>query len=144
MAGEEAPIKPDQAPPAAWEPAVPRFRPLHLVLSWVVTAASVYIASGLFVGVQLEEPASAFLVAAVIGVANAVLPPLIAALRLPFTLILGFVLVLLIDAGALMLAHLAFPDNVRVDSFGDAVLAAIVIAAAMIVLTGTAGTNDDD
>ena len=144
MAGEEAPIRPDQAPPAAWEPAVPRFRPLHLVLSWVVTAASVYIASGLFVGVQLEEPASAFLVAAVIGVANAVLPPLIAALRLPFTLILGFVLVLLIDAGALMLAHLAFPDNVRVDSFGDAVLAAIVIAAAMIVLTVIAGTNDDD
>jgi hypothetical protein len=36
-----------------------------------------------------------------IAVLNAFVPPILAALRLPFTLLLGFVLVLLADAGIL-------------------------------------------
>ena len=36
------------------------------------------------------SPGAAFVVAAAIALLNAVLPPLIAALRLPFTLVLGF------------------------------------------------------
>ena len=128
----------------AWKPATPRFSVVRLIVSWLVAAASVYLASRIAPGVELEEAGSAFVVAAVIGIANAVLPPIIAALRLPFTIALGFVLVLLIDAAALMLADEVFPELVRVDSFGDALLAALVMAAAMIVLTVIAGTNDDD
>ena len=37
--------------------------------------------------------------AAAVAVLNALLPPLVAALRLPYTVGLGFVLVLLLDAG---------------------------------------------
>ena len=128
----------------AWKPATPRFSVVRLIVSWLVAAASVYLASRIAPGVELEEAGSAFVVAAVIGIANAVLPPMIAALRLPFTIALGFVLVLLIDAAALMLADEVFPELVRVDSFGDALLAALVMAAAMIVLTVIVGTNDDD
>ena len=58
----------------------------------------------------LDRPGAAFLVAAVIAMLNAVLPPLVAALRLPFTLALGFVLVLLVDALALLLADDALPE----------------------------------
>ena len=46
------------------------------------------------------------------------LPPLVAALRLPFMLLLGFVLVLVIDALALLIAHDLLPDLITVDSFG--------------------------
>ena len=42
--------------------------------------------------------------AAVVAALNAVLPPLLAALRLPFMLALGFVLVLLLNAFVLKLA----------------------------------------
>ena len=129
---------------AGWEPLRPRFRLLATLISWLVTAAAVYIASELVGGVALDGPGAAFIVAAAIGVVNALLPPLIAALRLPFTLAVGFILVLLADALALILAQELFPEFVRVDTFGDALLAALVIAAAMVVLTVIAGTNDDD
>jgi uncharacterized membrane protein YvlD (DUF360 family) len=128
----------------AWEPSKPRLRPFRLIVSWIVAAASVYVAAGLVPGVSLEAPGGAFLVAAVIAVLNAILPPLVAALRLPFMLAIGFLLVLFVDAGALVLAHEVLPDFIAVDSFGDALLAALVIAAVSIVLEVVAGTNDDD
>ena len=127
-----------------WQPTTPRLRPLRLVVSWMVAAASVYVAAGLVAGVSIDDPAGAFLVAAVIAVVNAVLPPLIAALRLPFTLVTGFLLVLFADAGALMLADELFPDVLGIDSFGDALLASLVMAAVSIVLQVLTGTNDDD
>src|SRR5207247_10983808 len=70
--------------------------------------------------------------------------PIVAALRLPFTLLLGFLLVLVIDAVALRIAADALPDHISVDSFGDALLAALVIAAVSMVLQVIVGTNDDD
>ena len=72
---------------------------------------SVYVAAGLVAGVRASTGRAArSLVAAVIAVVNAVLPPVIAALRLPFTLVTGFLLVLFADAAALMLADELFPD----------------------------------
>ena len=44
--------------PVAWEPTKPRLRPLRLIVSWVVAAASVYVAAGLVPGVSLEDPAA--------------------------------------------------------------------------------------
>jgi uncharacterized membrane protein YvlD (DUF360 family) len=128
----------------AWQPATPRLHPLRLVVSWVLTAVAVYVAAELSPGFQIDQTGGGFLVAAVIAIVNAVLPPLVAALRLPFTLITGFLLVLLVDAAALMLADEAFPDVVGVASFGDALVAALVIAAVSIVIAVLAGTNDDD
>jgi uncharacterized membrane protein YvlD (DUF360 family) len=132
------------AQPLKWEPTSPRFSLVRLLVSWLVAAGAVFIAAWVVPGVALEEAGAAMAVAALLGVVNAILPPLVAAIRLPFTLALGFVFVLLIDAGALVLAADVLPELIRVDSFGDALLAAIVIAAAMIFLTVIFGTNDDD
>jgi uncharacterized membrane protein YvlD (DUF360 family) len=115
-----------------------------VALAWLVSAASLYVAAALLPGVTLKDPEAAILVAAAIAVINAVLPPLLASLRLPFTLITGFLLILFADAGALVLADEALPGQFRVDSFGDALLAALVMAAVSIVLEVIAGTNDDD
>ena len=95
-------------------------------------------------GVDLKELGGALLVAAVIAVVNALLPPLVASLRLPFMLVLGFVSVLLIDAAALLIADDVFPDVIAVGSFGDALLASLVMAAVSIVLEVLTGTNEDD
>jgi uncharacterized membrane protein YvlD (DUF360 family) len=127
-----------------WQPARPRLRPGRLLISWVVAAASVYGASAIVPGFELERPGSAFVVAAVIAAINAVLPPLVAALRLPFTLALGFVLILVVDAFALVLANDLVPRFGEVDSFGIALLAALVIAAVSMVLQVMLGTNDSD
>ena len=61
---------------------------------------------------------------------------MIAALRLPFTLVTGFLLVLFADARALMLTDELFPDVLTIDSFGDALLASLVMAAVSIVHPG--------
>lgn len=127
-----------------WQPTKPRLRLLRLLVSWAVAAASVYVAAALVPGVSLSEVGGAFLVAALIAVLNAFLPPFVAALRLPLTLALGFVLVLIVDAVVLKLASDALPDFIGVDSFGDALLAALVMAVVSIVLEVLIGANDDD
>ena len=50
-----------------WEPAKPRFRPLRLLLSWAVAAASLYVAAAVLPGVDLEGRGGAFVVAAARG-----------------------------------------------------------------------------
>jgi uncharacterized membrane protein YvlD (DUF360 family) len=129
---------------AGWQPAKPRLSLGRLLVAWIVAAASVWVAAAVLPGFELERRGSAFLVAAVIAALNAVLPPLVAALRLPFTLALGFVLVLLVDALALVIADDLLPRFGEVDSFGGALLAALVISAVTIVLQVILGTNDSD
>ena len=127
-----------------WEPATPRLGVLRTLVSWAVAAASVWAAAAIVPGVALEQTGAAFLVAAVLAVLNAVLPPVLAALRLPFMLLTGFVAVLVADALVLVLAHELLPDDIRVDSFGDGLLAAVLISAVGLVLQVILGTNDDD
>jgi uncharacterized membrane protein YvlD (DUF360 family) len=129
---------------AGWQPARPRLRLGRLLVGWVVAAASVFVAAGLVPGFTLEGRGSAFVVAAAIAAFNAVLPPLVAALRLPFTLALGFVLVLLVDAFALVVADDLLPRFGEIDSFGIALLASLIMAAVSMVLEVMLGTNDSD
>jgi uncharacterized membrane protein YvlD (DUF360 family) len=131
-------------PASGWQPVTPRLRPGRIAVGWVLAAAAVWIASWILPGVDLEGTGAAFAVAAVIALLNALLPPVIAALRLPYMLAAGFILVLLADAGMLLLADELLPDDIHVDSFGDALLAAIIITAVGIVLQVILGTNDDD
>ena len=128
---------------AEWRPQAPRFRLSHLLVSWLVAAVSVLIAAAIVPGLSVGNFGDAVGAAAVIAVLNAVLPPLVAALRLPFTLALGFVVVLALDAGILLLASHLSSNAIRVESFGWALLAALVISAAMVVLEVIFGANDD-
>src|SRR4051794_22132167 len=127
-----------------WQPATPRLRPLRLLVSCIVAAASIWVAAAVVPGVGLEQTGAAFVVAALIAVLNALLPPVLAALRLPFMLIAGFLLVLVADALLLLIAHEALPGDIHVGSFGDALLASLVMAAVSVVLQAILGTNDDD
>src|SRR5215211_3376387 len=128
----------------SWEPAKLRLRPLRLLVSWATAAAAVAVAAAIVPGFALEQSGAAFAVAAAIALLNAVVPPVLAALRLPFMLVAGFLLVLAADALLLQLAGDLLADDVRVDSLGDALLAALVMSAVSVVLEVILGTNDDD
>jgi uncharacterized membrane protein YvlD (DUF360 family) len=128
----------------AWQPERPRFKPLRLVISWALTALALGVAAAILPGVDIAGTAGALAVAAVVAVLNAILPPLLAALRLPFMIALGFVLVLALDAVALKLASDLLDNTFTVDNFGWALLAALVVAAVSVVLEVIFGTNDDD
>ena len=128
----------------AWQPERPRFKPLRLLLSWALTAASLWVAAAILPGVDIVGFGGALLVALVVALLNALLPPVLAALRLPFMLVLGFVLVLILNAFVLEFASRVLDNTFAVDDFGWALLAALVVAAVSVVLEVIFGTNDDD
>lgn len=127
-----------------WNPQAPRYRLLHVLLSWLVAGIAVFIAGAIVPHVTVGSFRDALAAAAAIAALNAVFPPLVAALRLPFTLALGFVLILVLDALILLLVADLTPRAINVTSFGWALLAALVISAAMLVLEVILGVNDDD
>ena len=127
-----------------WKPERPKLRPQFVLLSWLVSAMSVYVASWVLPGFALSEPRDALLVAALLALANALIPPLIAALRLPFTLLLGFVLLLWLNAAILEWIDDVLPEILRIDGFDDALAAALLVAAVRIMLEVLLGTNDND
>jgi uncharacterized membrane protein YvlD (DUF360 family) len=127
-----------------WEPAKPRFRLMHVLVSWVTAALSLLAAAAIVPGVSATGFWAALAVALVVAALNAVLIPLLAALRLPFTLVLGFLVVLFADAAMLWLASDLRDGGFTVDSFWWALLAALVASAASLVLEVVFGANDDD
>src|SRR5205814_331727 len=82
--------------------------------------------------------------AAVIAVLDAVLPPIVAALRLPLMLLVGLVLILVLDALMLLAADSITNGDLSVSSFWSALGVALVAAAVGIVLDVVLGTNDED
>jgi uncharacterized membrane protein YvlD (DUF360 family) len=129
---------------ADWVAEVPRIHPLRLLVSWLVATLSVLLAAAIIPGIAAGSFLAAAVAAALIALLNAVLPPVVAALPLPFTLALGFIAVLVLDALILVLVGQVDTTAFRVDGFGWALLAALVIAAVMLALEAILGANDDD
>jgi uncharacterized membrane protein YvlD (DUF360 family) len=134
----------DLAEALTWHPERPRFKLSRLLLSWLLTAAALWFAALILPGVDVDTFGGALLMALAIASLNAVLPPLLAALRLPFTVALGFVLVLVLNAVVLKVGSDLVDGTYVVDNFGWALLAALVVAAVSVVLEVIFGTNDDD
>ena len=128
----------------AWKPARPRIDVVRLVLAWIVSGAGVLIAALLVPGVHVRGFGGALVVAALVAVLNAVVPPIIAALRLPYTVGLGFLLVLAADAWMLKAASDISPGAIQVDSYGWAFLAALIAAAVSVFLGVVLGIDDND
>ena len=130
--------------PLTWKPERPRLRLGRLVVSWIVSALALLAAAAIVPGASIEGFWGALVVAAIVAVLNAVLPPLIAALRLPFTLVLGFLLVLFANAAMLLLADRLTDDAISLSSFWAALGVALVASAVSVVIQVVIGANDDD
>ena len=128
----------------AWQPERPRFRVFPLLVSWLATGVALMVAAAILPGVSVNNFWGALVVAAVVAALNAVIPPVLAALRLPLTLVLGFLVVLVADALILQIAaELRVTEGAfSVDNFGWALLAALVVAAVSVVLAVILGSDD--
>jgi len=109
-----------------------------------VSGVALLVAAGFVDGADIGSLAGAMAVAALVAVLNALLPPLVAALRLPFTVAIGFFLVLALDAALLLIAAEIAPELLDVDGFGAALAVALVASAVSIALAVVAGIDDDD
>ena len=127
-----------------WSPGRPRLRPLSLLVSWLVSGAALLIAAWLVPGAAVNDFLGALFAVAVIAVLNALAPPLIAAVRLPYMLVVGFLLILGLDALMLLAADQVTDGDLQVDSFWSALGVALVASALGVALETLFGTNDDD
>ena len=100
---------------------------------WGITALSLWVASRLFKGLRFEHPRSLFLSALLLGLANAVVKPLLIALTLPLTLMTFGLFVLVINAlMVLLVARLV--RGFTVSGFWTAFFAGMFISLLSIVI----------
>jgi uncharacterized membrane protein YvlD (DUF360 family) len=126
-----------------WTPEPPRVSLLALAISWVTAAASLLVAAFVVPGVTIPSVAGALVTAAVVAALNAVLPPVVAALRLPFTLALDFILILFLDAFMIRAAASIDDRAIQLSSYGQAFAVALLASAASVAIGVLTGTDDD-
>jgi uncharacterized membrane protein YvlD (DUF360 family) len=122
----------------------PELRVTRLLLSLLVSTVAFFLAAGILPGFDIGDFWAALAAAIVVAALNAVLAPVVAAIRLPYTVATAFLLLLLLDALFLLAADAVTDGVVEVDGVFWALLAALVISAISIALEAVAGTNDDD
>ena len=98
-----------------------------LLIRWLTITVAVLVLPKLFSGVRVDDVGSALLAAAILGILNALVRPLLILLTLPLTLVtLGF-FVLVINALLFMFVGSIVP-GFHVDSFWWAFFASIVVS----------------
>ncbi len=127
-----------------WRPTRPHVSVLHLLVTWLISTLALLFGCAIVPGAHVNGFGAALVAALIVGVLNALLPPIVAALRLPLTLLVGFVRVLFLDAGMLLVADSLTNGELAIDSFWSALLVAIVAAAAGVAIGVLFGTEDDD
>ena len=127
-----------------WQPEPLRYRPVPVILGWLTAAAGLLFAGWVVPGVSLDGLGGALITALVIGILNAILNPIAAALKIPFMAVLGFLIALILDAVMLMLASKIDRSAITVSNFWWALLTALIASAIVVVIDVLLGTNDDD
>jgi uncharacterized membrane protein YvlD (DUF360 family) len=113
-------------------------------LGWLLGALAVYLAAWILPGFRVGDFWAALVTAFVIGILTALLPPLVAAVRLPYTVVTTFLVVLLVDTLILRAGGSLTDGAIVADGFLTAFFAALVISAVTTALEVVLGANDDD
>jgi len=115
----------------------------RLLTTWLASAVALLVAAAVIPGASTTSFRGAAVATAVIAVLNAIVPPLVAALRLPFTLLLGLVVILLVDV-LMLLAAERITGDLSFDSVWSALGVALVASAVSACLGAVLGIDDDD
>jgi putative membrane protein len=101
---------------------------LRLAVAWAINAAALWVADALFDGVAIDGGWAYIIGSGVLGVANAVLKPLLAVMTLPLILVTLGVFYLVINIAMVALAEWIAP-NFSIDGFWTYVGTVVVIWA---------------
>ena len=105
------------------------------LLHWAITGVSLWIASLLFRGLTFSSTAALVVSALLLGLANAVVKPLLIVLTLPLTLV-TFGLFLLVINALMILLVAALVRGFKVSGFWTALFASLFISVLSIVIGG--------
>ena len=82
----------------------------RLALAWAVNAAALWVADVLFTGVRIDGWKAYLIGAAVLGIANGIIKPMLALLTLPLIILTLGLFLLVINIAMLALAEWIAPD----------------------------------
>jgi len=99
---------------------------LRLTVAWAINALALWVANGIFDGVRIHGAWAYIIGAAVLGIANGILKPVLALLTLPLIILTLGVFYFLINIAMLLLAEWIAP-NFSVDGFWTYAGAVVII-----------------
>lgn len=101
---------------------------MRLVIRVLINAAALWVAAQVIDGITLSDRLlTVLIVAAVFGLVNAIVRPVVKVLTFPITLLTLGLFILVINAAMLQLTDV-LTDGLRVDGFGAALLGGVVIS----------------
>lgn len=103
------------------------------LVHWAITGISLWVASHLFKGLKFESTSALIVSALLLGLANAIVRPLLIFLTLPLTLLTFGLFLLVINALMVMLVA-ALVKGFKVSGFWTALFASIFISLLSIVI----------
>jgi putative membrane protein len=106
---------------------------MKLILTWLLAACALLVVAYLYPGVQVQSFTSALIAAAVIGLFNAVLRPILVILTLPVTIVTLGLFLFVINA-LLFWAAASVLDGFRVSGFVAALVGSLIYSVLMLVV----------
>ena len=106
---------------------------MKLILTWVLAACALLMVAYLYPGVQVASFTSALIAAAVIGLFNMLLRPVLVVLTLPVTLVTLGLFLFVINA-LLFWSAAGVLDGFHVNGFWAALLGSLIYSALMLVV----------
>jgi putative membrane protein len=111
---------------------------ISLAIRWLMLAVAVWVAAELVGGIHLEGATSTLIVAAILGMLNLYLRPLLVLLSLPLTILTLGLFLVIVNALLLGLTDLLanISDDIRfdVEGVGAAILGALIISLVGLIL----------
>ena len=108
---------------------------MNLLVRWGVMTLALYVTVALGVGLRMPQDGliPLLVTAAVIGLVNAIVRPILVLLTIPLTVITFGLFLLVINAVALLIVAAVTP--LQVSGFGGAVVGALILSIINLVLT---------
>ncbi|MCW7753570.1 phage holin family protein [Desulfobotulus sp. H1] len=107
----------------------------HIAVRWLILTVSILVAGMLFQGIEIASVGTAIAAAAILGVLNAFIRPVLLLLTLPVTLLSLGLFAFVINAFLLQISA-ALVSGFEVSGFWTAFWASLVMAVINVALTG--------
>lgn len=105
-----------------------------MIVRWLVNALALYITALLLPGIQLRGVVATLIAAAILGIVNAIIRPLLVLLTLPLNIVTLGLFTFVINALMLLLTSALVP-GFTIRGFGWALVGAIVLSVISFLLT---------
>jgi putative membrane protein len=106
---------------------------MKIILTWLLAACALLLVAYLYPGVQVQSLTSALIAAAVIGLFNAVLRPILVILTLPVTIVTLGLFLFVINA-LLFWAAASVLSGFQVSGFVAALVGSLIYSVLMLVV----------